>query len=158
MLLPALQQVDTTHAYWACPQCTLHNKTTDRRCVACHGQRPSDVTIIHPSRKVRVCWPSCLPRALADEALHKGHVFRLVHPSGAYADEVLRFDVGTLVRSVKRRPPGEPLGGGRRGRVIFQSVSLQRTHPLIVVKDMSTGEILVCERNEIKQADSPYEK
>ena len=120
----------------------------------CHNQRPSDVVVIHPRRKARICWPSCLPRALADEALHKGHVFRLVHPSGEYADEVLRFDAGTVVRLVTRQPSSAPLGGGRRGRVIFQSVSLQRTQPLIVVKDMSTNDIRVCDRDELQRGDS----
>ena len=154
ILSPTLQRTDTTSAYWACPQCTLHNKTSDRRCAVCHAQRPRDVVIINPRHTARICWPSCLPRALADETLHKDHVFRLVHPSGVYGDEVLRFDVGTVVRLAKGQPPSEPLGGGRRGRVMFQSVSLPRTHPLIVVKDMSTNEMRVCERNEIQRADS----
>ena len=109
---------------------------------------------MYPSRKCGVCWPSCLPRALADENLHKGHVFRLLHPSGVYADEMLQFGVGTEVRSQKQRPALEPLGGGRIGRVIFQSVSLlERNCALLVVKDQATGQILVCDRHQISRID-----
>ena len=142
---------DSSNAYWACPRCTLHNKASARRCDACHSERPRDVTIVHPCQKAGVCWPSCLQRALADENLHRGHVFRLLHPSGHYADEILQFSAGTHVRSSEQRPADEALGHGRIGRVIFQSASLERNQSLLVVRDISTGQILVCDRDQVSK-------
>ena len=108
------------------------------------------MTIVHPCQKAGVCWPSCLPRALADEDLHRGHVFRLLHPSGRYADEMLQFSYGTRVSSSELRPADEALGDGRTGQVIFQLKSLlDRNQPLVAVRDLSTGKILVCHRDQV---------
>ena len=152
MYVPPRQTVhDSSNAYWSCPRCTLHNKASARRCDACQSQRPQDVTIVRPCQKAGVC-PSCLPRALADENLHRGHVFRLLHPSGHYADEMLQFSVGTHVRSSEQRPADEALGHGRIGRVIFRSASLlEKNLPSIVVRDLSTGQILVCDQDQVSR-------
>ena len=146
------QTSNSSKAYWACPRCTKRNRPSHQRCLQCHAQKPPDVTIVHPCQKAGVCWPSCLPRALADEDLHRGHVFRLLHPSGHYADEMLQFSVGTHVRSSEQRPADEALGHGRIGRVIFRSASLlEKNLPSIVVRDLSTGKILVCDQDQVSR-------
>ena len=144
------QTSNSSKAYWACPRCTKRNRPSHQRCLQCHAQKPPDVTIVHPCEKAGVCWPCCLPRALADEDLHRGHVFRLLHPSGHYADEMLQFSVGTHVSSSELRPADEALGDGRTGQVIFQSKSLlDRNQLLVAVRDLSTGKILVCHRDQV---------